>query len=106
MHLQKEFKRLLDYKFEQYEIQLPVIKQSFEQNLSFILQNKEQHLEYVRKKIEMNDPKLQCKKGWVQISSHGKPVTLDSIDVNEKFIVTDAFVKIEALCLEKKDINS
>jgi len=106
IQLQKEFQRLLDYKLEQFELQLPAVKQSFEQNLSFVFQQKEQYLEYMRKKIKMNDPKLQCKKGWVQVAFHGKPVTLDNIGVNEKFTLTDAFVKMEAICLKKKNIDS
>jgi len=102
--LEEEFKRLIRYRLERFESQLPILQKSFRQSLSFILQQKEQHLEYMRKKIEMNDPKLQCKKGWVQVSSHGKPVSLENIAINDRFVLTDAFIKIEAICLEKKDI--
>ena len=100
--LEEEFKRLIQYKLERFESQLPILQKSFRQNLSFVLEKKEQYVAYMLKNVEMNDPKLQCKEGWVQVSSHGKPVSLDNIGVNEKFILTDAFVKIEAVCLEKK----
>ena len=102
--LEEEFKRLIQYRLERFESQLPILQKSFRQSLSFVLQQKEQHLEYMRKKTEMNDPKLQCKKGWVQVSSHGKPVSLENIAINDRFVLTDAFIKIEAICLEKKDI--
>jgi len=49
----------------------------------------------------MNDPKLQCKKGWGQVLSKGKTITLDELRVNDTFTVEDASVKIEAVCLEK-----
>ncbi len=102
--LEEEFKRLIRYRLERFESQLPILQKSFRQSLSFILQQKEQYLEYMRKKTEMNDPKLQCKKGWVQVSSHGKPVSLENIAINDRFMLTDAFIKIEAICLEKKEI--
>jgi len=100
--LEEEFKRVIHYKFERFEVELPEVKKSLDQNIHFIIQQKEQHLEYINKKIEMNDPKLQCKKGWVQILSHNKTITLDELQVNDTFTVEDASMKIEALCLEKK----
>jgi exodeoxyribonuclease VII large subunit len=100
--LEEEFRRVIKYKFERFEVALPEIKMSLTQNIHFIIQQKEQHLEYVNKKIEMNDPKLQCKKGWAQVLSHGKTITLNELGVNDTFTVEDASVKIEALCLEKK----
>jgi len=100
--LEEEFKRVIHYRFERFEVELPEIKKSLTQNIHFIIQQKEQHLEFIGKKIEMNNPKLQCKKGWAQVLSKGKTITLNELQVNDTFTVEDAFVKIEALCLEKK----
>jgi len=100
--LEEEFKRVIHYKFERFEVELPEVKKSLDQNIHFIIQQKEQHLEYINKKIEMNDPKLQCKKGWVQLLSNGKTITLNELQINDMFTVEDASVKIEAVCLEKK----
>lgn len=100
--LEEEFKRVIHYRFERFEVALPEVKKSLEQNIHFIIQQKEQHLEYINKKIEMNNPQLQCKKGWGQLLSKGKTITLDELQVNDTFTVEDASVKIEALCLEKK----
>jgi exodeoxyribonuclease VII large subunit len=100
--LEEEFRRVMKYKFERFEVLLPEIRKGLEQNMHFIIQQKEQHLEYINKKTEMNDPKLQCKKGWAQVLFHGKTITLNELRVNDRFTVEDASVKIEAVCLEKK----
>jgi exodeoxyribonuclease VII large subunit len=100
--LEEEFKRMINYRFERFEVELPEIKKGLDQNIHFIIQQKAQHLEYITKKTEMNDPKLQCKKGWAQVLSGGKTITLHELEINDKFTVEDASVKIEALCLEKK----
>jgi exodeoxyribonuclease VII large subunit len=92
---------VIKYKFERLEVTLPEIKKSLEQNIHFIIQQNEQHLEYVNKKIEMNDPKLQCKKGWGQVAIDGKTITLSEVEINQKFIIQDAETQIEALCLNK-----
>jgi len=100
--LEEEFKRMINYRLERFEIELPEIKKSLDKNIHFIVQQKEQHLEYISKKIKLNDPKLQCKKGWAQVLLNGKTVNLHELEINDKFIVEDASVKIEVLCLGKK----
>ena len=100
--LEEEYKRVIQYRFERFEIELPEVKKSLDQNIHFIIQKKEQHLEYISKKLEMNNPRLQCKKGWAQVLSNGKTITLNMLEVNDTFTIEDASVKIEAVCLEKK----
>ena len=67
----------------------------------FILEQKKQYLEYISKKLTMNDPKLQCRKGWAQISVEDKTIALSEIEENQTFMVQDAETRIEALCLSK-----
>ncbi len=67
----------------------------------FILEQKSQYLEYIDKKLKMNDPKLQCRKGWAQTSVGGKIIELNELKENQKFIIEDASTQIEALCLSK-----
>ena len=99
-HLEEEYRRVIQYRVERFSEQLPAVQKSFLQNIHFILQQKEQYLDYVSKKIKMSDPKLQCRKGWAQISRNNIPVDLDMLEENERFILEDASVKIEALCLQ------
>ncbi|MEA3433613.1 MAG: exodeoxyribonuclease VII large subunit [Campylobacterota bacterium] len=100
--LEEEFGRVTAYKMERFASRLPETQKSFTQNIYFILQQKEQHLEYLIKKTNMSDPQLQCRKGWAQVSQKGQPIELDILEVDQKFVLEDASVKVEALCLSKK----
>jgi len=99
--LEDEFKRVISYKFERFSSSLPEMEKNYRQNMLFILEQKSQYLEYVSKKLTMNDPKLQCRKGWGQISMNGKSIELSSLAVDQKFIIEDGSTKVEALCLSK-----
>jgi len=99
--LEDEFKRVILYKLERFTSLLPEIQKNYRQNMQFILEQKSQYLEYIGKKMTMNDPKLQCHKGWGKISQEGKSIELSALEVNQKFIIEDASTKVEALCLSK-----
>ncbi len=100
--LEEEFGRVIQYKIEYFSLSLPEIQKNFTQNIYFILQQKEQYVEYFLKKIKMDDPKLQYRKGWAKISHNGKSIELNMLKKDQTFILEDTFIKIEALCLNKK----
>jgi len=100
-HYEDEYKRVMQYKLERLESLLPDISKNNMQNLLFILEQKSQYLEFVHKKMLMNNPKLQCKKGWGQVAIDGKTITLSEVEINQKFIIQDEETQIEALCLNK-----
>ena len=104
--LEDEFSRVIKYKIESFETQLPIVQKSFHQNIIFMLQQKEQQLDHLMKKMEMSDPRSQCRKGWAQISVKGKSVQLSDLRVNERFILEDASVQVEAVCLHNKMIEN
>jgi exodeoxyribonuclease VII large subunit len=99
--LEDEFKRVIQYKLDRFSSALPEMYKSYRQNMVFILEQKNQYLEYIDKKLRMNDPKLQCRKGWAQTSIDGKTIELSRLEVNQKFTIEDASTRIEALCLRK-----
>ncbi|UPT77209.1 exodeoxyribonuclease VII large subunit [Sulfurovum sp. XGS-02] len=101
IRLEDEFKRVMMYKLERFSSLLPEMSKKYRQNMVFILEQKSQYLEFMDKKLRMNDPKLQCRKGWAQISAEDKTIELSAIEVNQKFTVQDAETRIEALCLSK-----
>ena len=100
-HYEDEYKRVIQYKLERCESLLPDISKNNMQNILFILEQKSQYLEFIHKKMLMNDPKLQCRKGWGQVAVEGKTITLSELEINQKFIIQDAQTQIEALCLNK-----
>lgn len=99
--LEDEFKRVMHYKFERFSAALPEINKNYRQSMQFILEQKSQYLEYIGKKLTMNDPKLQHRKGWGKISIDGKSVELNKLEIDQKFVIEDALTKVEALCLSK-----
>ncbi len=100
--VENEFKRVIEYKMERFSSQFPEILKRYMQNMTFIMEQKKQHLEFMHKKLLMNDPKLQYRKGWAQVSVDGKTVTLESIEPEKKFILEDGTSHLEALCLSKR----
>jgi exodeoxyribonuclease VII large subunit len=95
--LEDEFKRVIAYKLERFSSTVPEIHKSYRQNMLFILEKKSQYLEYMDKKLRMNDPMLQCRKGWGQISMDGKSIELSALEGDQKFIIEDASTKVEAI---------
>jgi len=101
IRLEDEFKRVMAYKLQRYEGMVPALKKQYHQTISFVIEKKQQHLMFMEQKIVMNNPKLQCRDGWAKISVDGKITALSQLQKNQKFILEDAFTKIEALCLNK-----
>ncbi len=101
-YLEDEFKRVIDYKIEHFTTELPKIQNNFKQNINFILEKKEQEIEYFSKRIELNNPKLNVKKGWVQVLLKGKIVNLEELKIDDKFTLESTTLKIEAVVQDKK----
>jgi len=101
--LEEDFKRVMNYKTDTFEMMLPSLQKSFDQNIHFVLQQKTQELTHLNQKMQMSDPSLHCKKGWAQISMKGKTIRLSELQENDSFTVEDASVKIDALCIHKKN---
>jgi len=102
MQLKDGFKRNMDYKVERFSVQLPEVKRHYGQAIALRLQDKQHYLDVINEKLKMSNPKLQCHKGWAQVSYAGKIVMLEDIDVGEQFILEDDTMQIEALCVDKK----
>ena len=104
--LEEEYNRSISYKIERFSSQLPELQKNFAHTMHLILQQKEQHILYMSKKMQMNDPRLQCRQGWAHLLREGKSVELDELKIDEKFMLENASVKVEALCLDKKRYHS
>jgi len=102
IYLQDEFKRVIDYKIDQFSTEPLNIKSKFRQNIDFILQKKEQDIIYYTKRVELNNPKLNVKKGWVQVVLDGKITDLLELQIDDKFTLENTVLKIEAAVLDKK----
>ncbi len=94
-----EYRRTIQYKIEQFSVVPEQQKQQLKQSMEFVFRNKEQQVSYLLDKMKLSDPKTQCKRGWAQVSKEGRTVTLEEIKKDERFIIEDEKVRIEALCL-------
>jgi len=101
----EEFSRAIFYKLETFSTLLPGIREHYMQRAGFILQKKRQHLESLLEKLQMNDPRLQCRSGWAQVSQKGKPTDLSHLQKGETFILEDADTKVEALCIDTHTLS-
>ncbi len=101
-YLQDEFKRVIDYKIDQFSTEPLNIKSNFKQNIDFILHKKEQNIEYFDKRLELSNPKSNVKKGWVQVVYKGKITDLLELQIDDKFTLENTVLKIEAIVLDKK----
>jgi exodeoxyribonuclease VII large subunit len=104
--IEEEFKRLITYKIERFESSLPDLREMLMQRVQLIFQKKEQHIDYLLKKFHISDPRLQCRTGWAQVSREGRPIALESLEVQMHFILEDTSTKIEAVCIDKKVLFS
>ena len=104
--LKSELKRAINRKFDKELSLLPEIQKSFSQNIVFVLQHKIELLGYLVKRFELTDPKKQYKKGWAQVSYQGVTIALDKLSKDQKFILEDQTSRVEALCLNKKELDA
>ncbi len=100
-HYEDEFKRTIEYKLERCSSLLPDMYKNNMQNILFVLEQKSQYVEFMHKKLILNNPALQCRKGWGQVAVDGKTILLSELEINQKFIIQDADTQVEALCLNK-----
>ena len=103
--LKRAYQRAVNRTFEKKLSLLPEREKNFSLNMTFALQNKIELLGYLAKRFELIDPKKQYKKGWAQVSSRGTAISLDRLEEDQKFILEDHTARVEALCLNKKELK-
>ncbi len=102
--LEGEYQRLIRYQIQKQETQLPHLRREFDHAISMQLERKRDQLQLLETRIKQSDPKLQCKEGWGKLSKDGHKIALRKLHENERFTIEDADVRVEAVCLSKKEI--
>ena len=103
--LKNEFARAVNRKMDKERTILPEIEKNFSQQMGFVLQHKIELLGYLTKRFEMADPKKQYKKGWAQVSSGGRTISLKRLKKDQTFILEDQSARVEARCLEITELE-
>ncbi|MFT7880887.1 MAG: exodeoxyribonuclease VII large subunit [Sulfurimonas sp.] len=104
--LKSEFQKAIHRKFDKELSLLPKMEKEYARAMEFVLQNKHELLGYLSKRFEVVDPKKQYKKGWAQVSFEGGSISLEMLRKDQKFILEDETSRVEALCLNKTNLNS
>lgn len=104
INIEEEFKRVMEYKFTQYEAQLISLPQQIKDNLAYALQIKMEKCASLEQKIKLYDPKLKQKEGWAEVLFEGKRIALENLQEGDKFTLNDTKTKLEVACLNKEKI--
>ena len=102
--IKDEFKRVISYKFTQYEAELKNLPQQFKNNFNYALDIKRQNLNALEQKINLYNPKLKQKDGWGEVLFEGERVDLSTIEVDDKFVISDTKTKLEVVCIQRENI--
>jgi len=102
--IQKQFRQVIVYKFEQLSSQPIKLIERLQQGMMFTLTKREQSTQALTHSFVLNNPKNQTKEGWAQVSKNGKKVVLKSLKEEDIFILSDRDTIIEAKVVSKRDL--
>ena len=103
-NLEDEFKRVMSYKFSQYEAKIMPLPLQLKEKMDYALQVKEGNLSSLEQKMKLYDPKLKQKEGWAEVIFDGKRVDLSKIKKDDNFVIMDTKVKLEVKCIIKEKV--
>jgi exodeoxyribonuclease VII large subunit len=102
--LKKEYNRNILQKIEQKSFELPSLKNALEQQIKILVSKLENELNYLNQRFIQLNPNKSFKKGYAQVIKDNKIASLDSINIDEIFILEDLTTKMSVKALEKKKI--
>jgi exonuclease VII large subunit len=102
--LSSEYERTIQYLLIQKGYLPSRLKDQFKEAEHLCIYRKQVQLENIEKTIKMYDPRQQHKQGWARLFKGKHLVTLKELKVEDRFILEDALVIMEAVCLSKKEI--
>lgn len=100
----EEYQRVMRYKVTQFMAQLPTRQRDLTHAIETILKQKERDKKTLLEQYRRSNPRNQHKEGWAKVSVNNKSRRLESIMIDDKFILEDTNTKIEAICLYKSGI--
>jgi len=103
-NLEDEFKRVMSYKFSQYEAKIMPLPLQLKENMDYALQVRVGNLSSLEQKMKFYDPKLKQKEGWAEVVLNGKRVDLSKIKKDDNFVIMDTKVKLEVKCIIKEKV--
>lgn len=77
------------------------LQEEFLRVISFTFVQKKQLLDSFEQQLKLQNPVLQEKKGWGQLSKDGKIIPLDALETNEQCRLSNSKIHLQLLCLNK-----
>ena len=103
--LEREYQRTIRYQLQRKQALLEPLRVRYHDTIHFAIQKKQQQLSTLQSRAQMSNPELGLKKGWAQVVKRGKPVDLDEIEVNERFVLQNRQIKVIAQVFKKEAIR-
>ena len=96
-----QYSKVIEYKMDTF-MQKPIkLIEHLHYTMELMFKRKSEHLSGLEQRFVLQNPKLQTKEGWAQISYKEKKVSLEHLEIDRKFILNNEKIRVEALCLSK-----
>ncbi len=102
VQLEGQFERQITLKLQQFSRELSPLHVSLNQAMMQNLSLAQSRLKQLQSALESANPKHRAKRGFAQISKAGKVVALESLQVDDKIVLMDDAVAVEAKVLDVK----
>ena len=103
--LKNAYNQSISFKLQRFTRELELTRSRFPQAIDAITLDATNQLQNIQKMLEINNPKLKTKKGFVQISKNNKVIDVNNLKINDTFDIVNNKVKISALALSKENIG-
>jgi len=102
--LLKQYAQVIEYKMDTF-VQKPIkLMENLQYSMGLLLKQKGEYLNGLEQRFVLQNPKLQTKEGWAQVSQNHKKIALESLREKDIFVLSDANIVIEAEVLRKEKI--
>ena len=100
--LKVNYEQSISFRIQGFTKEIEFTKNRFPSVINSILVNSKNELSNIQKMLEINNPKLKTKKGFVQISKNNQVIDISGLDVDDVFDVMNDNIHLSALVLNKK----
>lgn len=100
----KQYTQVMEYKVDTFTQKPIELMDNIQYSMGLLFKQKSEYLYGLEQRFVLQDPKLQTKEGWAQVSQNHKKIALESLKEKDMFTLSDANVVIEAKVLRKEKI--
>jgi len=102
VRLQNIYKQSISFKFQGFSRELELTRSRFPQAIKAVIVDAKNQLVNMKNMLELNNPKLKTKKGFVQISKDSKVIDINNLKINDDFKIMSDKVSLSALVIKKE----